>query len=57
MVGVMVRTKEEIEARIKMFKSAMKCSPDPFGPGSFIDGVITGLEWSLGDDYEPPPEP
>jgi len=53
----MVRTKEEIEARIKMFKSAMKCSPDPFGPGSFIDGVITGLEWSLGDDYEPPPEP
>jgi hypothetical protein len=53
----MVRTKDEIQARIKEFKSAMKCGPNPAMLETYLNGFITGLEWSLGDDYEPPPEP
>ena len=53
----MVRTKEEIEARIKEFKTIMTCGPNPLTLEAYLNGFITGLEWSLSDDNDPPPEP
>ena len=53
----MVRTKEEIEARIKEFKDVMMCGPSPEMLEAFMNGHLSGLAWALGDDNDPPPEP
>jgi len=55
----MVRTKEEIEARItELRKDMFKSCNNPFPTDAYLSGAINSLLWVIAEDYSgPPPEP